>query len=104
MSKRLERYIMDRNYHTSDEEILRLCPDVIGIFYGFNNYMCNVTHIKELVDAVHAEYPEIKEEDMNIWYVEKHMSIRHAGYTVLRVSIPTIDYLKMRKNHEIGIL
>jgi len=102
MRKRLERYIQERNFNITTEELKDMTR--IGIFYGFNNYSCSVQHILELAEAVRQEYPNIVNDDMNIWYVERSQSIRHAGYTTLYVSIPVEDFIRLRMNHEIGIL
>ena len=102
MSKRLERYIQERNFNITTEELKDMTR--IGIFYGFNNYSCSVQHILELAEAVRHEYPNIGNEDMNIWYVERSQSIRHVGYTTLYVSIPVEDFIRLRMNDEIGIL
>ena len=102
MSKRLERYIQERNFNITTEELKDMTR--IGIFYGFNNYSCSVQHILELAEAVRQEYPNISNDDMNIWYVERSQSIRHAGYTTLYVSIPVEDFIRLRMNDEIGIL
>lgn len=102
MSKKLERYIQERNFDLTAEELKDMTR--IGIFYGFNNYSCSVQHVLELAEAVKREYPNIDNDDMNIWYVERSQSIRHAGYTTLYVSIPIEDFIRLRMNHEIGIL
>ena len=104
MSKRLDRYIKEQNFHTTDEEIRELCKDRISIWYGFNNYQSNVKHILELRDAVLADYPQMTEEDIEVWVVQPHESIRHAHFTTLRVSIPTEDFIKLRQERKIYIL
>ena len=102
MSKRLERYIQERNFNITTEELKNMTR--IGIFYGFNNYSCSVQHILELAEAVRKDYPDMSYEDMNIWYVERSQSIRHAGYTTLYVSIPVEDFIKLRLENKIHIL
>ena len=104
MSKRLERYIQERNFNISAEELKDMDMTRIGIFYGFNNYSCSVQHVLELAEAVRQEYPNISNDDMSIWYLEHSQSIRHAGYTTLYVPIPVDDFIRLRMNNEIGIL
>lgn len=104
MSKRLEKYIREDNFYATDDELRKLCPQHIGVFYGFNTYSDSVQHIMELVKAVKEDRPDIKEKDMTVWYVQRHQSRRHAGYTTLYVPIPIEDYLRMRHNDEISIL
>ena len=104
MSKILERYIQERNFYVPDDELKALCPTSIGIFYAFDTYSCSLEHIKELAEAVRKEYPTLRDDQMNIWYVERSQSIRHACFTTLYVSIPIEDFIQMRRNHEIGIL
>lgn len=104
MVKNLERYIQERNFYAPDDELRTLCPTSIGIFYAFNTYSCSLEHIKELAEAVRKEYPTLRDDQMNIWYVERSQSIRHACLTTLYVSIPIEDFIRMRQNNEIRIL
>ena len=104
MSKRLERYISKSNFNASDEELRELCKEKIGIFYGFNTYSSNVKHIHELCAAVRAEYPDVEDEEMGVWYVLPSQSIRHAHHTMLFVRIPIEDFIRMRNEHMIRIL
>ena len=104
MSKRLERYTHSSNFRASEDEIRERYSERIYIFYGFDNYECNLTHIKELSDAIRKEYPDTTDKDINICFVEQRQSISHAGFTTLGVAIPVEDFLRMRQNHEIKIL
>lgn len=104
MSKRLERYIREENYHAPDDEIRELCKNGISIWYGFDTYQNSVKHIHELCEAIRSEYPDAKDEDMEVWFVEPHQSIRHARFTTLRVKIPTEDFIRLRQERKIGIL
>lgn len=58
MSKQLERYIQERNFNITAEELKNMTK--IGIFYGFNNYSCSVQHILELCEAVRETIPTSK--------------------------------------------
>lgn len=102
--KRLDRYIQERSFHVPDDEIRQLCKDKISIWYGFNNYESSIKHVLELRDAVRADYPDMKDEDMEVWFVEPHQSIRHARFTTLRVSIPVEDFIKLRQDRKIFVL
>ena len=102
--KRLELYIQERNFCAPDDEIRRLCKEKIAVWYGFNNYQSSVKHILELCEAVRNDYPDMKDEEMEVWFVERHQSIRHARYTTLRVSIPVEDFIKLRQDGKISVL
>ena len=104
MSKILEKYIQERNYDITPEELASMNMTRIGIFYGFNTYTRNIKHIAELREAVYKDYPDLSDEDIEVWYVERSQSIRHAGYTVLYFPIPVEDFLKLRDNYDIKIL
>lgn len=104
MSKRLKRYINVENYRASDDEIRAVCPERICIWYGFNNYECNMTHINALCDAVRSEYPDMENKDMEVRVITHGQSRAHEGHTTLRVPIPVEDFIRLRQAHEIGIL
>lgn len=105
MSKKLERYINVENYAASDETIRELCPERICIWYAFDrNYNCNVAHINELCAAIRSEYPDMKDEDMEVRVITHGQSRAHEGYTTLRVPIPVEDFLRLRQARQISIL
>lgn len=103
--KKIERYVDEEHFRASDVEIRKRNEGFgICIWYSFNNYGCSISHVLELRDAIRAEYPDKKDTDMEVWFVEPHQSTRHALYTTLRVSIPVEDFIKLRQEHKIGIL
>ena len=104
MNKVVRKYIQERNYNITPEELSELNMSRIGIFYGFNTYTRNIKHIAELREAVYKDYPDLEDDEIEVWYVERHQSIRHAGYTVLYFPVPVDDFIKLRDNYEIEIL
>ena len=102
--KELKRFIHEGTLKMSDDKIRETCKESIGILYGFNNYGCNLTHINELKECILKDYPDTKDEDIEVWFISNTESIRHARFTMLRVSIPTEDFIKLRTEGQIYIL
>ena len=104
MSKILDRYIRENIIGCPDEEIRTLCSEKISVWYGFNNYRCDLNHIHELREAVKRDYPDMDDEEIYVYYVQPQESIRHARFTMLCVSIPTEDFIGLRAQGKISIL
>jgi hypothetical protein len=104
MVKILKRFIDERSLGMSDDDIRKDCPEKIGILYGFDNYNCSLKQIGELKEYILKDYPDTKDEDIEVWYIAPHESIRHARFTMLRISIPTEDFIELRKHRNIYIL
>lgn len=104
MAKELKRFIQEGTFKMSDEEIRQTCKENIGILYGFNNYGCNLKHINELKECILKDYPDTKDEDIEVWFISNTESIKHARFTLLRVCIPTEDFIKLRTEGQIYIL
>ena len=104
MAKELKRFIGERTLKMNDDDIRKDCPEKIGILYGFNNYNCDLKQIGELKESILKDYPETKDEDIEVWCIAPHESIRHARFTMLRVAIPTDDYIKLKNDRKIYIL
>lgn len=104
MSKVLGRYVHEGTLRMSDEDIRRECGESIEILYGFNNYSCNIVHINELKTQILKDYPDTKDEDIEVWCIKEPESIRHARFTMLRTTIPVEDFLRLRQENQIHIL
>ena len=102
--KKMGRFIQEGTWRMTDDEIREVCKEKIGVLYGFNNYGCNLIHINELREGILKEYPNTKDEDIEVWWIRDTQSIRHARFTMLRVDIPTEDFIKLRKERQIDIL
>lgn len=102
--KELKRFIQEGTLRMSDEEIRQACKEKIGVLYGFNNYGCNLTHINELRECILNDYPDTKDEDIEVWWIRDTQSIRHARFTMLYVAIPTEDFIRLRADGKIFIL
>lgn len=100
----LFKCVHNRIYRMSDDEIKNTCGKSVGVLYGFNSYGCDLTHINELKNAILNDYPDIKDEDIEVWYIQPHQSDSHARHTMLRIRISTEDFIKLRANKEIYIL
>lgn len=104
MNSKLEVFCYKSDFMAPEERIRRNYKDRIGVFYAFNNYNCSVVHINELAKAIKLIHPQIKEEEMEVEVVTHSQSIRHVGFTTLCVPISVDEFLKLRRNMEIGIL
>lgn len=104
MGKELKKFVLEGTLKMSDDEIRQKCIENIGILYGFNNYSCNLTHINELKGCILKDYPDTKDEDIEVWFIDKTESIRHARFTMLRIYIPIEDFIKLRTEGQIYIL
>lgn len=86
----------------SEEEVMRIFGETgVCVFYAFDNYNHSVAHILRLREEVLKEYPDMKDSEMSIREFTRDETSRFASHTVLAVTIPAEDYLKLRKAHEI---
>lgn len=106
MSKRFERYIDAEGFYASDAVVRKRKADGFGIciWYGFDNCGHTVKHILDLYEVVKAEYPSKRPEDVEVWVIDPSLSVRHAHQTLLRVSIPVEDFIKLRQEGKLNIL
>ena len=102
--KEIKRFIGEHVLKLTDDEIRKRNPEVIGLLYGFNNYNCDLKHINELKGLFLKDYPDTKDEDIEVWCIRDYESIRHARFTMIKVTIPTEDFIKLRTDGEIYIL
>lgn len=97
--KKLIRCIYHEACNLSDEEIRNFNGGKILVWYGFNNYSRNLTHINELKKIILQEYPETRDEDIEVFFIEN--SRVYARHTMLTVAIPVEDFIRLRANDEI---
>lgn len=102
--KEVKKFIQEGTFWMTDDEIREACKEKIGILYGTDYYNCDLEYINELRNAIYKEYPDTKDKDIEVWWIRETMSIRHASFTMLRVCIPTEDFIKLRKERQIDIL
>lgn len=86
----------------SDDE-LRKFP-TIGIAYGFNTYACDLELINALKECIKHDFPNIADKDIDVWFISHTYSNIHARQTMLKISIPVEEFIKMRKAGKIHIL
>lgn len=104
MKKTCERFVTAGIFRMSEDKIRENYKEHIGILYGFNNYECNLEHIKELKNIILNDYPDTKDEDIEVWFIENYQSDIHARHTMLRVMVSVEDFIKLRNNRKIHIL
>lgn len=95
------RYVKEGVMKMTDEEICELGSSTVGILYGFNNYDTDIRHVNELKEIINKEYPDIKEEKMNIWTISAADSMRRANTMMVRIAIPVEDFIRLRQEGQI---
>lgn len=105
MIERLARYA---TYHSSEYEVRDLSckynANKVYVYYCNNTYNHSVEHVMQLCNAVKADCPEMELKDIEVRYIGRHESDRHAHMTMVIVGIPVDDYIKMRNANEIHVL
>ena len=102
--KEFKIYMYEGALDLSDDEIRNHHKEYVRVLYGSNDYKCNLTHINELKECVLKNYPNTKDEDIEVLFISTTESIRHARFTMLSVPIPTEDFIKLRSEGQIYIL
>ena len=104
MSK-IIKFIQEGVFNWDEETLRKEIPwEKIIILYGTNNYECNLNHIEKLKNKILEDYPETKNEDIEVRYILHTESRRHARFTMLAVSIDLDEYIRLRNKGEIHIL
>lgn len=96
------KFVHSSFLEASDDE-LRVVSTV-GIAYGFNTYACNLELINALKECVKQDYPNISDKDIEVWFIDQTYSNIHDRQTMLKISIPVEEFIKMRKAGTIHIL
>ena len=105
MARKLEKLVGENIFRLDDERIRETFGlSKIWVYYSFNNYNNDMSHINELKDEILRDYPDTKDEDIKVDYILDFESIRHARFTMLRVQIPVADFIRLRNENKISIL
>ena len=81
---RLLRCIHDSVYHDIRQDAYK--ENVVRVYYGFDSYNASVARINQVVEIVKQENPGVREEDMDVIFITRGMSIRHAHFTMISVA------------------
>lgn len=100
----VKRFVRESIFKLNDEELNKLDVKYVSILYGSDNYRCDVKYINELRKFVRADYPNIRDKDIDVWFISADESIMHARHTMLNISIPIEDYMKFKSEDKIHIL
>lgn len=100
----VKRFVRESIFKLNDEELNKLDVKYVSILYGSDNYRCDVKYINELRKFVRADYPNIRDKDIDVWFISADESIIHARHTMLNISIPIEDYMKFKSEDKIHIL
>lgn len=104
MEREIQRFVQQGCFVANDMQIYEMCGDKIGILYGFDNYNCTLDYLNDIKKEICKDYPNIKDKDIEVWFITPTESNRHARQTMLRVSIPIEDFINFRKENKIFIL
>ena len=83
---RLIRCIPSSVYHDIKQDAFN--GDTVGVYYGFDSYNASVARINELTKVIKQENPGIREDDMDIVFITRGMSNRHAHLTMINIRQP----------------
>lgn len=97
--KMIKKFAHESAFKSTDTTV-----EKIGIFYGFNNYGCTLQHINELKNAVLIDFPDMKDEDIEVWKITTNQSLRNAQKTMLHVMIPYDTFKKFNEQNLINML
>ena len=81
---RLLRCIHDSVYHDIRKDVYK--ENIVRVYYGFDSYNASVARINQVVEIVKHENPGIREEDMDVVFITRGMSNRHAHFTMICVA------------------
>lgn len=105
MAKELKRFVQEGVFKMTDEQLRENCyNDSVGVFYSFGYYSANMKHLNEIKEEIVKDYPNKKDEDIEVWYIQSTESIRHARFTMLWTKIPINDYFLLKHEGKIAIL
>lgn len=76
----------------------------VGVLYGFNNYVRSVDAVKQLVDEIKKDFPDIQEKNMEVWCIKNTQSRMHAEHTMVWVMIPVEKFIALRDEGILNIL
>lgn len=90
-------------YNATDEEIIEHGEKFSGIriAYGSNSYNKKVSRVNEIFSWIKEDYPDIKEDDVEIRVLTKGDSIWIAYTLVLEFVVPAEEFIRLRNSGEI---
>lgn len=66
----------------------------VDVYYGYENNLCSdVQHIVSLSNAIRNEHPSSVAATNHVHFVDKYLSIKHEGKTMVSASISIFDVL-----------
>lgn len=99
------KYILTHHsfYNATDEEIMEHGKMFSGIriAYGSNSYNKKVSRVNEMFCWIKEDYPDIKEDDVEIRVLTRDDSIWIAHTLVLEFVISAEEFIRLRNSGEI---
>lgn len=85
-------------YNSTDEEIVEFGKRYSGIriAYGSDSYNKKVSRVNEIFGWIKEDYPDIKEDDVEIRVLTKNDSIWIAHTLVLEFVISAEEFIRLR--------
>jgi hypothetical protein len=95
------RYASKNILELPDVSFNDLCFKTAPVFYGTNSRKNTMAQVLELRECVRQDYPDIKDEDIEVLSITSKVSERFAGYTMVRIDMPLDDFVKLRDSKDI---
>lgn len=100
--KSATRFVHSSIFSAPDDKLLEF--PTVGIAYGSNTYACNLEYIDGLKECIKQDYPDIADKDIEVWFIDATYSNIHRNQTMLKISIPTEEFIRLREADEIHLL
>lgn len=100
----LLRMVTEENFRKTEEEHRKLGPRGIYIWYGYNNYDQSVSQINSIARAIKKDFPRMAYYKMEVCFIEKNESSRHAHHTFVRIRAYLDDFLELKRKNMLDIL
>ena len=100
----LLRMVTEENFRKTEEEHRKLGYRGIYIWYGYNNYDHDVSQINSIARAIKKDFPRMTYNKMDVCFIEKSESIRHAHHTFVRIRVNVDDFLELKRKNMLDIL
>ena len=94
-------FVSSSFFNTTDEEILKIGKTFRGvpIAYGSNNYSKKVSRVNEIFSWINKDYPNIKEDDVEIRMLTANNTNFFANTLVLEFKITAEQFILLRNKN-----
>lgn len=96
-------------YKMTEQDIIR--HKMMGVLFGSHSYDRSIAYIGKIREEIAHEFPSINDDEISVHEIRRtngtcgaFASDRFANHVMLWCQIPTEDYLRLKRNGEIGCL